>query len=156
MPELRDMLAVLTTAPKPGNVVGLRRGKSIEYEDFLVRVRAWRQLLKRTFGQTFAVYLNDSIEFAAALFGAWTAGKRVYLPGDTLPATCAHLRRTVHGYLGEFPSEWNPIVPRVEDEKAHGDTSDSLNGDFVGLVLFTSGTTGASQAIPKTLSQVSR
>src|SRR4030095_85618 len=156
MPELLDMLGMLTSARKPGHVVGWRLGRSVAYEDFLAGVRGWRELVRRTSGQTFALYLDDSIEFASALFGAWAAGKKVYLPGDTLPATCAHLRQTVDGYLGEFASEWNPIMPAAEDEKAHGDAFDCLNGDFVGLVLFTSGSTGVPQAIPKKLSQLAR
>ena len=156
MAELLEMLGMLTTRQKPGHVVGWRHGRSIGYEDFLARVGAWRELLRRTSGQAFALYLNDSVEFASALFGAWAAGKMVYLPGDTLPATCAHLRQTVDGYLGEFASEWNPIMPAAEDEKAQGDAFDCLKGDFVGLVLFTSGSTGVPQAIPKKLSQMSR
>lgn len=156
MPEFLDMLSALITARKPGHRVGWRLGRSVGYEDFLARVRAWRDLLRRTSGQAFALYLNDSIEFAGALFGAWAAGKMIYLPGDTLPATCAYLGQTVHGYLGDFSSEWNPIMPAAQCAKAHGDAFDRLNGDFVGLVLFTSGSTGAPQAIPKKLSQISR
>ena len=156
MPELVDMLGLLTAAPKPGHTMGWRFGRSVGYEDFFTGVRAWRKLLRRTSGEAFALYLNDGIEFAAALFGAWSAGKTVYLPGDTLPATGAHLRQIVHGYLGEFPSEWNPIVPAAQDEKADGEAFDHLKGDFVGLVLFTSGSTGAPQAIPKKLSQIAR
>lgn len=156
MPELLDMLAMLTTARRPGHTVGWRLGRSVGYEDFLTGVRAWRELLRRTPGQAFALYLNDRIQFASALFGTWAAGKMVYLPGDTLPATCAHLRQTVHGYLGEFASEWNAMMPAAQDEKAHRDAFDRLNGDFVGLVLFTSGSTGVPQAIPKKLSQLSR
>jgi acyl-CoA synthetase (AMP-forming)/AMP-acid ligase II/3-hydroxymyristoyl/3-hydroxydecanoyl-(acyl carrier protein) dehydratase len=156
MAELLDMLGMLATERKSGHVVGWRFGKSIGHEEFLARVGAWQELLRRTSGQAFALYLNDSIEFASALFGTWVAGKMVYLPGDTLPVTCTHLRQTVDGYLGEFAPEWNPIMPAAEDEKAHGDAFDCLNGDFVGLVLFTSGSTGVPQAIPKKLSQMSR
>ena len=156
MAELLDMLGMLTSARKPGHVVGWRFGKSIGHQEFLARVAAWQELLRRTSGEAFALYLNDSIEFASALFGAWAAGKVVYIPGDTLAGTCANLRQTVDGYLGEFPPEWNPITPVAEDEKAHGDAFDCLNGDFVGLVLFTSGSTGVPQAIPKKLSQMSR
>ena len=156
MPDFLDMLSILTTAGKPGHRVGWRLGRSVEYEDFLAGVGTWRELLRRISGQAFALYLNDSIEFASALFGAWAAAKTIYLPGDTLPATCAYLGQTVHGYLGEFASEWNPIMPAAQDAKAHGDAFDRLNGDFVGLVLFTSGSTGAPQAIPKKLSQISR
>ena len=156
MAELLDMLGILTTVRKPGHVVGCRYGKSIQHEEFLARVGAWRELLRRTSGQRFALYLNDSVEFASALFGAWAAGKVIYLPGDTLPSTCANLRQIVHGYLGEFASQWDPMIPTPQDEEAHGDARDWLNGDFVGLVLFTSGSTGAPEAIPKKLSQMSR
>jgi acyl-CoA synthetase (AMP-forming)/AMP-acid ligase II/3-hydroxymyristoyl/3-hydroxydecanoyl-(acyl carrier protein) dehydratase len=156
MAELLDMLGILTSARKPGHVVGWRFGKSIRHEEFLARVGAWQELLRRTSGRAFALYLNDSIEFASALFGAWAAGKKVYLPGDTLPATCAYLRQSVDGYLGEFAPEWNPVMPVAQDEKAQGDAFDCFNGDFIGLVLFTSGSTGVPQAIPKKLSQMSR
>ena len=156
MAELLDMLGILTTVRKPGHVVGCRYGKSIQHEEFLARVGAWRGLLRRTSGQRFALYLNDSVEFASALFGAWAAGKVIYLPGDTLPSTCANLRQIVHGYLGEFASQWDPMIPTPQDEEDHGNDRDWLNGDFVGLVLFTSGSTGAPEAIPKKLSQMSR
>ena len=86
MPELLDMLGMLTTGRRPDHRVGWRLGRSVGYAEFLARVRAWLELLRRTSGQAFALYLNDSIEFASALFGAWAAGKMVYLPGDTLPS----------------------------------------------------------------------
>jgi acyl-CoA synthetase (AMP-forming)/AMP-acid ligase II/3-hydroxymyristoyl/3-hydroxydecanoyl-(acyl carrier protein) dehydratase len=156
MSELLDMLGMPTTARRSGHVIGWRLGKSVGYEEFLARVQAWRTRLNRTSGQAFALYLSDSVEFASALFGAWEAGKTIYLPGDTLPGTCASLRETVHGYLGEFASEWNPIMPASQDEMGHTDAFDRLTSDFVGLVLFTSGSTGAAQAIPKKMAQMSQ
>jgi acyl-CoA synthetase (AMP-forming)/AMP-acid ligase II len=44
-------------------------------------------------GQRFALFHQDTLHFAAAMFGAWLAGKTVYLPSDTLPATCRCCRR---------------------------------------------------------------
>jgi acyl-coenzyme A synthetase/AMP-(fatty) acid ligase len=156
MAEILDMLGMLSRVRAPGHVVGWRLGKPVGYEEFLARVRAWQALLRRTSGQAFALYMSDAIEFASALFGAWASGKTIYLPGDTLPGTCASLRQAVQGYLGEFASEWNPIVPAPQEEMARTDVFDCLNGNFDGLVLFTSGSTGAPQAIPKKLFQISR
>ncbi len=156
MPDLLDMLGLLTGGQNTGGRVGWRQGTSVGYEEFLARVRAWRGLLRRTSGQAFALYLNDSIEFASALFGGWAAGKTIYLPGDRLPGTCANLSRFVNGYLGEFPLQWNPSVPVLQDEVVNADVFDCLDGDFVGLVLFTSGSTGTPQPIPKKLFQMSR
>ena len=156
MPEIPDMLGLLGGVQTPGHVVGWRVGKPVGYEEFLGRVRAWQVLLRRTSGQAFALYISDAIEFASALFGAWASGKTIYLPGNTLPGTCASLRQTVQGYLGEFASEWNPIMPAPQEEMVHTHVFDCLNGNFDGLVLFTSGSTGAPQAIPKKLFQLSR
>lgn len=156
MPELADMLGLLTTVRRPSHVTGWRLGRPVGYEEFLARVWDWRALLMRTSGQAFALYIDDRVEFASALFGAWASRKTIYLPGDKLPDTCASLRPTVHGYLGEFPAEWAPLTPAPQDHAGYIDDFDRLNGDSIGLVLFTSGSTGTPKAIPKELSQMSR
>ena len=153
MAETLDMLTVLSAARPPCQTVGWRRGAVISYEMFLKRVRAWRALLALISGQAFALYLDDSVEFTAALFGAWQAGKTIYLPGDNLPGTCASLRRSVDGYLGEFAAAWQPQAP-PQDASADVDVLHRLDPDFLGLVLYTSGSTGAAQAIPKKLAQL--
>ena len=153
MAETLDMLTVLSAARRPCQTVGWRRGAVLSYEMFLKRVRAWRALLALISGQAFALYLDDSVEFTAALFGAWQAGKTIYLPGDNLPGTCASLRRSVDGYLGEFAAAWQPQAP-PQDASADVDVFHRLDPDFLGLVLYTSGSTGAAQAIPKKLAQL--
>jgi acyl-coenzyme A synthetase/AMP-(fatty) acid ligase len=155
MAEFTDMLNLLCAARPPAQPVGWCQGEPVAYEEFLARVRAWCALLRRQSGTSFALYLDDCVEFASALFGAWQAGKTIYLPGDKLPGTCAGLRQDVQGFLGEFAPEWQPLIPLKEDAQMHGKDWKPFRPDLVGLVLYTSGTTGAAQAIPKTIAQMS-
>lgn len=129
------------------------------HNGLLARVHAWRRFLEHTPGQNFALCCNDSLEFACALFGAWYAGKTIFLPTDILDATCSALGDVVDGYLGEFAPQWSPRVPpdTNEGDGGHYDvTMDvrQLPSDHLGLVVYTSGSTGAPQAIPKRLGQL--
>jgi len=154
MLESADMLDLLAAPRPPGSTVAWRGGVSVSWEGFLAGARAWRALLRAESGRRFALYIDDGIEFAAALFGAWYAGKTIYLPGDRLPGTCADLRQNVDGYLGEFAPEWQPMAPLWGNVTEAAEGGKPLCPDFVGLVLFTSGSTAAAQAIPKTLAQM--
>jgi len=136
-------------------VVGWRGEQAVRNAAFLRRACAWRQLLRDTPGRHFALYLDDSIEFAAALLGAWLAGKTVWLTADTLPGTCAALRLSIDGFLGEFPEECAPLMPSGDAVADEGlSPIGNASGDYVALIVHTSGTTGTAQAIPKRLSQL--
>jgi acyl-coenzyme A synthetase/AMP-(fatty) acid ligase len=155
---MSDSLAQLldTIASRgPDFIVGRRDGKPVRNAAFLQRIGAWRCLLGQASGQRYALYQDDSIEFAAAMLGAWLAGKTVWLTADTLPATCAALHSSVDGFLGEFPSQWAPLAPpdEAEADRELAPLAQAGN-DFIALVVHTSGTTGAAQAIPKRLSQL--
>ena len=154
MTETLDMLSLLSRARSSCHRIAWRRGKPVSGAEFVTRARAWRSLLKHTPGRAFALYHDDAVEFAAALFGSWHASKTIYLPGDNLPGTCASLSPSVDGYLGEFDSVWAPRVPTAQDCAADVDGFDRIDPEFIGLVLYTSGTTGAAQAIWKKLSQM--
>src|SRR5918993_4333607 len=155
MAEAPDMLSVPVTRRPLSQIIAWRRQRSVSYGEFLDRTRAWHRFLTGISGQTFALYMSDAVEFAAALFGAWQARKTIYLPGDRLPRTCYALRRLVDGYLGEFAPEWKPRMPTSEDGLAPAAELKPLDSNFAGLVIYTSGTTGVAQAIPKKLSQMS-
>lgn len=132
--------------------VGWRHGAVLDHAYLAARMAAWASMLERQAGRDFALYLDDGLEFGAALLGAWQAGKTIWLTADTLPASCASLAASVDGFLGEFPAAQAPLpVPAgggpVQAWKA-------LDDDFPALVVYTSGSTGAAQAIPKKLSQL--
>ena len=147
-PEARLPLAcvALAGAAAPTLAITPERDRA----DFLVRIDAWRAAFAATSGDQQALHLEDGFEFAAALFGGWLAGKTLWLPGDTLPATLDRLRARVHGWAGDFPGA---LRAGATTEGAGGHT---LDPDVCRLVLFTSGSTGEPGAIAKTLRQLDR
>jgi acyl-coenzyme A synthetase/AMP-(fatty) acid ligase len=154
---MSDMLGNLyaTLSVKPADlVIGWRGAVAVRNQEFLQRVAAWYGLLQDRSGQNFALYLDDGIEFAAALIGAWHAGKTVWLTADTLAISNQALAVSVDGFLGEFPVECAPLQPGLEAGEPVV-TLAPLDPNFLALVVHTSGTTGAAQAIPKRLSQLS-
>ena len=54
----------------PAIPVGWRDGEVLDHAYFAARMEAWAALLERQAGRHFALYLDDSIEFGAALLGA--------------------------------------------------------------------------------------
>jgi acyl-CoA synthetase (AMP-forming)/AMP-acid ligase II/3-hydroxymyristoyl/3-hydroxydecanoyl-(acyl carrier protein) dehydratase len=150
--RIEHLFAAMCARPAAG-IVGWLAGEGVTNERFLARTRAWHALLRGQAGRDYALYLEDSIEFGAALLGAWHAGKTIWLSADTLEATCASLRTAVDGFLGEFPAQLAPLQPSPLADGGVG-MAGALDPDFPALVVFTSGSTGAAQAIPKKLSQM--
>jgi hypothetical protein len=149
-----NMIEWLKTSHPMDAIIGWRGRKPVRCDAFLASIHAWQTLLAQTPGNKFGLYFNDSMDFAAALFGAWQSGKTIYLPADTLPATCELLGQSVDGFLGEFPVEYAPLLAQPSVAIPASFSFHSLHPDFVGLVVHTSGSTGAAQAIPKKISQL--
>jgi acyl-coenzyme A synthetase/AMP-(fatty) acid ligase len=133
--------------------VAFRHGttSTVDFAAFGRSVAAWRTAFAAQSGVRWALYSEDALEFAAALFGAWYAGKCAVLPPDILPATLKQLRTQVDGFAGAFPSQCKPLMPAAEiaQEAWH-----LLDETAEGVVIFTSGTSGQPEAIPKRLDQL--
>jgi acyl-coenzyme A synthetase/AMP-(fatty) acid ligase/3-hydroxymyristoyl/3-hydroxydecanoyl-(acyl carrier protein) dehydratase len=157
IPVFIDLLTLPHYHRSATHVVGWRDGKAISNAVFSADVQRWQQHLQQHPGRRFALYLNDTLDFAAALLGAWQAGKIVYLPSDALPQTCATLAAEVDGFIGEVDAQWQPLqaaaLPACLPVAA---APTALPGDFAGLVVYTSGSTGTAQAIPKKLVQLTQ
>jgi acyl-CoA synthetase (AMP-forming)/AMP-acid ligase II len=149
-----NLLSTINDDRSPEETIAWRGGGAISWGAFHARVAAWSGLLSETPGEAFALFHHDTIEFAAALFGAWLVRKAVFLPGDNLPATCAGLRANVMGFLGEFNPEWQPKEAPPSNLDYKPARYAAIDADFVGLVLYTSGSTGAAQPITKKLGQI--
>ena len=139
-------------ARSPDALAGWRQGAPLAHGELLARARAWAALGGRTATRDVALYIDDSLEFAAALIGAWLAGKTVWLVADTLPASCAALAGEVGAFWGEFPAAHAPCTPGAGDDC--GLEWETPGPDFPALVVHTSGSTGAPSAIRKRFSQL--
>jgi acyl-coenzyme A synthetase/AMP-(fatty) acid ligase len=148
---MADFFAALATRPAAA-CAGLRHGVPVSHGALALRLRAWTALARRTPGANVALFHDDSLEFAAALLGAWQAGKTVWLAADTLPATCAALRQSVDAFWGQYPRQCDPHAPSDDDFCQHPWHEPAP--DFPALVMHTSGSTGAPKAIAKQLSQL--
>nr|WP_315592849.1 AMP-binding protein [uncultured Cupriavidus sp.] len=149
------VMAALAVRAASGDVRPVVSGggqSTIDAKHFVARAAAWRRALSAASGRRWALYLDDPAEFAAALFGAWYAGKQVLLPGDIRAETLAALRAQSDGMAGEFPDGLMP----VDDREGVADASawPALATHDTWVTLFTSGSTGEPTAIDKRLAQL--
>ncbi|GEN09597.1 Acyl-coenzyme A synthetase/AMP-(fatty) acid ligase [Myxococcus fulvus] len=143
----------LLTHGRPSDFpVALRDGHVLGFAAFQARAAGWRAAIERREGRRLALYFEDTYEFAAALLGAWHAGRCVYLPSDLQPATVERLAREVDGFAGQVPASLSPLVP---EETRRSDWR-PLSSGARSLVVYTSGSSGEPAAIPKHLGQLTR
>jgi AMP-binding enzyme/AMP-binding enzyme C-terminal domain/FabA-like domain len=153
---LGGVMAALAAKASQGNppVVACGDGPCVDARHFVARAALWRRTLAGAPGQRWALYFEgDTAEFAAALFGAWHAGKHVVLPGDTRPETLAALRGQTDGWAGELPGA---IAVDAAGDGILDDGADwpVLATHDTWVTLFTSGSTGVPSAIHKRLAQL--
>ncbi|UUS15170.1 AMP-binding protein [Stenotrophomonas sp. CD2] len=138
---------------RPQRGVGLCDGEVVDHAGFRQRVLAWRGAFAAAEGRDWALYFDDAVAFAAALFGARHAGKRVFLAADNLPATLQALQSQVSGFAGDVSADYRPLMAR---DAALDDELQALDERACELCVFTSGSTGQPSAIGKRLDQLAR
>jgi acyl-coenzyme A synthetase/AMP-(fatty) acid ligase/3-hydroxymyristoyl/3-hydroxydecanoyl-(acyl carrier protein) dehydratase len=147
------MCLALTQVCAPGaalaqQVVGWRGAQVVRRAQFVAQVHAWCATWRRVPGPVVAIYFDDALECAAALYGAWHAGKTVVLPGDTQSASLEHLLAGVDACAGQLPGALQPFPEAAAQDLAPLSLRDTR------LVLFTSGSSGAPARIAKCLAQL--
>jgi len=144
----------LTDLPRqrtsPSNTVAWRGGEALSVADFAAQAAAWRDELAARPGTRWALFAEDTFDFACALFGAWHAGKTVVVPGDMQDDTVARLRGVADGFLGDLPGALARPAPLSAGEHRF----EPLDRDTARLVVYTSGTNGEPLAIAKKLAQL--
>ncbi len=130
-------------------------GEACSHAEFVRGVRAWQRAFTAQPGRDWAMFFEDTLAFAAALFGAWHAGKRVVLCGDNLPATLERLAHRVDGFAGDMPASWPSLSPDPSVDDGEPALA-PLDESAAHLFVFTSGSTGEPVAIEKRLDQLAR
>jgi len=130
------------------STVAWRGGEALSAADFAAQAAAWRDLLAARSGARWALFAEDTFDFACMLFGAWHAGKTVVVPGDMQDDTVARLRAVVDGFLGDLPGALARPAPAREA------VFEPLDRATAQLVVYTSGTNGEPLAITKRLAQL--
>jgi len=135
-----------------GRIVAIADGQQISHARFRDDVAAWHDAFAAQTGSRWALYFEDALTFAAALLGAWQAGKVIYLCGDNLPATLHRMNDHVDGYAGDMEERFLPLQP-VAGAVAPA-AWPSLDREQARLYLQTSGSTGMPALVCKRLRQL--
>jgi acyl-CoA synthetase (AMP-forming)/AMP-acid ligase II len=151
MDEPLRLLARLAAEPTAVRAVAWRGRAAISELEFRTRVRCWMSACQRLRDGAVALHHRDGVEFASALLGAWQCGRTVYLSADDLPATRRRLAPHIAAFMGEWTDEPAAVVAAA---MGASEPFTRLDANFPGLVVFTSGSTGDAQAIPKRLAQL--
>lgn len=155
MTEAIPLERVLSEPASADQVVAIGRDGAVSRRGFEQRVSAWQALAGQVEGDTLGVYFEDALEFAAALFGLWYAGKTALLTGDRLPATVAGLRGRVAALAGDFPEDTGlPRLSRPESSPQPAGSFAPLDPHHCGVIVLTSGSTGDPKTVPATLAQL--
>jgi acyl-coenzyme A synthetase/AMP-(fatty) acid ligase len=161
MAEWLSLSEVTAGSATPRRPVAWRGGSLMRRARFLDDVHAWRDAFATRAGMRFALYFDDAYEFACALFGAWQAGKEVWLPADPQPATVRRYMQCVDGCAGDLPGALRPLALHgltnarsAYVRAAAAGSAALLDRDAATLVVYTSGSTGEPVAIVKRLAQL--
>jgi acyl-coenzyme A synthetase/AMP-(fatty) acid ligase len=149
---------LLSRGRKPAHPVACDGGAQQTWSDFVRHVAGWRAELLARRESRFGLFHTNAWHFSTALFGAWSAGKVVVLPGDTQPATLDALGADVEAFAGELPPELGkPLIRQARlgnasEMEALGGVG-VLDPGWPGLAVMTSGSTGRPAVFAKKLSQ---
>lgn len=146
-------LDVVAVQPIDGRTVAITGEGHVSHARFLEQVAAWRHTFASQPGCRWALFFDDALTFAAALFGAWHADKVVYLCGDNLPATLHGMREHVDGFVGDMDAAFQPLSPATR--AAAPTVWPPLDRNRSRLYVHTSGSTGVPALIEKRLGQLS-
>lgn len=152
-------LAEVATRARAERTVARTASGPFDHAALRARIAQWRDALAAREGVRWALHFEEITDFAAALYGAWHAGKEVVLCSDVLPETLTRLAQGVHGLAGDFPPRCDALALHREPPPDRATPSSdrtwpALDRQATRLEIHTSGSTGEPAAIGKALFQL--
>ena len=156
MTEPKRLTGLLESVVDPDRVVAIRDNNGVTMQDFQHRVADWQVAAEQQPAAVFGVYMKDTFEFAAALFGLWYAGKTALLMGDRLPATIEQIKGRVGALAGNFDEPLTLPVIRQPEAASRGKVPrfPALDRAHPAVIVLTSGSTGTPKLVPMALAQL--
>lgn len=139
---------------RPDAPVARRLGQRIGADAFRHQALCWASAFAAHPAERVALYFDDSLDFACALFGLWRAGKTAVLPGELTPALLQALASQAQALATDQPLGQSPLALLARADQPMAPPQAALDAEQPWLQIFTSGSTGAPSAIPKTLRQL--
>lgn len=148
---LRQLLAAPHAAWADSQIIAFAGAETSDQGLFCRRIAAWEQSFSGVEQTLIALYLDDSLEFAAALFALWRLGKQALVPANNLSASCQQLAQLTSCFAGDFPG---PEVLHAASEAVPLSVVAMSDANAIALVLFTSGSTSDPVPVPKSFAQL--
>lgn len=128
----------------------VHRGRVIDYATLRADVSALVSELQARGARDCALHHEDAYPFTVALLAILATGGRAWLPANATAGTEESLKAYCDGWLGP---DWSAGIAIPVETDAGASSLPALSGR---IVVFTSGSTGEPQPIPKTLAQFDR
>jgi len=125
-------------------------GRMIDYATLRADVAALSAVLQADGARDWALYHDDAYPFTVALLAILATGGSAWLPANATAGTEQRLSAYCDGWLGP---DWSAGCPISVETDSSAASLPALRGR---IVVFTSGSTGEPQPIPKTLEQFDR
>lgn len=146
MTTITKQLQHLHASPLP--LAYLQDGGHKSHADFYQDVSIMAQRLGATVNTTWALWLDDSYQFAVNFFALMLAGKGTVLPPNRVAATEAWLaEQHIHYWDGLSTDNTAHILAQPWPDR---------DWQQAPVVFFTSGSTGTPKQIPRTFGQLAR
>ncbi len=150
---LRQCLADPAATYPYTHILSRDLGGVVTWEDFCTRLAAWEQSLRNCEAGSVALYHRDGVEFLAALIALWRLGKQAILPANNLPEPSVALRAVTDCFAGDFPALEGVVNPHDTPHSTPA-VLELPTPDVPALILYTSGSSGAPEAVPKSFAQL--